>query len=100
MHCLSRPSLLMLLALLIGQWLGVAHAQRHADPDSHPAQDVESVCVYCLHASGLDAALPASAASRVAWVAGVVIGETPLARATMAAGNTAPPIRGPPHILV
>jgi hypothetical protein len=42
-----RP-LLLLLALMAGQWLVVAHAH------DHPAVAVDQVCMLCVHAPGLD----------------------------------------------
>jgi disulfide bond formation protein DsbB len=89
--------LVLVLALLAGQWLTVAHAHAHAEHDAHPALTFEQTCTYCLHASGADGGALPCTASTATWA-----GQT---EAPHSFGSFAPPgtharlqqIRGPPH---
>ena len=58
-----RP-LLLLLALVAGQWLAVAHAHEH------PAVAVDPICELCVHAAGLGTAVPVCAPAGFEWSAG------------------------------
>lgn len=85
-----RP-LLLLLALLAGQWLAVAHAH------DHPAIAVDQVCALCVHAPGLDTpplaaagagvVVDAQAATLPAGVAG-----TPCKAVVLVLRNRGPPV--------
>ncbi|MGB1561179.1 MAG: hypothetical protein ACPHN2_06725 [Sinimarinibacterium flocculans] len=48
MRRLLPKHLLLILTLVFGQWLAVAHAHEHA------ALSVDQVCQICLHAPGID----------------------------------------------
>jgi hypothetical protein len=84
-------SLLLLLALLAGQWLAVAHAHEH------PALTVDQACALCVHVPGLDdAALAATAAAIAAdaHVGGVTaaLRPAPRGRAPSVLRNRGPPV--------
>ncbi|MDP9140009.1 MAG: hypothetical protein M3O62_04360 [Pseudomonadota bacterium] len=81
---------LLILALLVGQWLMVAHTH------SHPAIELEQACEICVHASGVasgalagkPAALPLAPKSEAPLIA-----VTPVLQ-TVAVAQAR--IRGPP----
>jgi hypothetical protein len=78
-----RP-LLLLLALLAGQWLAVAHAH------DHPAIAVDQVCALCVHAPGLDT--PPLAAAGACVIADAQAGDAPT-------GIAGTPCNGVPLVL-
>lgn len=91
-----RPTLprlfLFALALILGQWLTLAHAGEH--PALAPHDDAG--CELCLHVHQLGAALPASSPAPLAAAGPVAF----VVRATSAAHADATsdyPIRGPPR---
>ena len=86
-----RPSsLLLALALLLGQWLVLAH------DFEHPALADDANCQICVHAQGLDGGAPASAPALALaiTVAGAPLALVPAAPALPAAASY--DIRGPP----
>ncbi len=87
----TRQSLLLVMALLLGQWLAFAH-------DSlHPAIGADVHCQLCAHVQSLASGLPASN-TQVSFVA--FAHEAPqaaVALVTYASPRRACPIRGPPE---
>ncbi len=86
---------LLILALVLGQWLGFAHGFKHVD-----AAPAEAPCEMCLYAHGLDDALPPSAPATLARPGAVH--EAPAAKAiacVVRLAAAAHPIRGPPVLL-
>jgi hypothetical protein len=91
---MHRPSsfrlLLLALALVLGQWLSLAHDFQH------PALKVDAACQICVHAQGLDGGALAPVVHLPSQFA---IGEAPGTVAAMVA-SLAPQarirIRGPP----
>ena len=85
----------MLLALLLGQWLAVAHGFLHP---ATAAPDVQ--CELCLHAQGMDsgavAALPQQAVPQSTQEAPLVALLAPV----LTPASRHCPIRGPPSSLV
>lgn len=81
---------LLILTLLVGQWLVVAHTH------SHPAIELEQACEVCVHAAGIGsgalagqpAALPHAPKSEAPLIASVAVVQT----AVVAQAR----IRGPP----
>jgi hypothetical protein len=81
---------LLILTLLVGQWLAVAHTH------SHPALELEQVCEVCVHAAGIGSgalvgqppALPLAPKSEAPLIAVATVVET----AVVAQAR----IRGPP----
>ncbi|WP_341921649.1 hypothetical protein [Hydrocarboniphaga effusa] len=88
------PHCLLLFALLLTQWLSVAHALEH------PALEPEKACAICSFDAGLDSAAPLPAAPVIAHSlsieAPVAIAATPSAERRRAR----PRARAPPSILV
>ncbi|MFT4046053.1 MAG: hypothetical protein QM661_05075 [Solimonas sp.] len=87
-----RPaqSLLLVLALALGQWLALAHSFEH------PALHADAVCQICAHAQGLDGAALTPVFSLPAAVA---VAEAPSIGIVLPARAAAPriyDIRGPP----
>lgn len=83
---------LLVLALVLGQWLGFAHGFKHA---GLPA--AESTCEMCLYAHGLDDALPS--APPPLFVRAAAVHEIPVGKAIAFVTRLAAadyPIRGPP----
>ncbi|MBI2383094.1 MAG: hypothetical protein HYV18_03370 [Gammaproteobacteria bacterium] len=87
-----RP-LLLLLALTLGQWLSFAHAAQH------PALAVDQPCPVCLHAQGLDGALP-PAKPVLPAISGAARPVPPPPRRAAVAPLRRCTIRGPPLPLV
>lgn len=84
---------LLILALVLGQWLGFAHGFKHSGLAA-----TETVCEMCVAAHGLDDALPASEPPRFKPAASH---EVPAAVVFVSTGSQArvdPPIRGPPAL--
>lgn len=82
---------LLILALVLGQWLGFAHGFKHAGLAA-----TETVCEMCVAAHGLDDALPAAEPPRFEPA---TAHESPTVSAfvsTSAQARLDPPIRGPP----
>lgn len=85
-------TMLFALALILGQWLTLAHASEH------PALSTEKAgCELCLHVHQLGAAAPAPGVAQVA----IAAHEAPAA--TIPAATPTPslrhyPIRGPPRL--
>ncbi len=81
---------LLILTLLVGQWLAVAHTH------SHPALELEQACEICVHAAGIGSgalvgkapALPLAPKSEAPLVAVTAVIQTAVVAQTR--------IRGPP----
>ncbi|WP_234981629.1 hypothetical protein [Fontimonas thermophila] len=81
---------LFILALVLSQWLAIAHAA------AHPALALDLDCAICLHAQGHHGALPGAAPTLPPTPAlGAVPEAAPPAR-TCTAAPVHQPIRGPP----
>ena len=88
----ALQKILLVLALVLGQWLGFAHGFKHADGVLSDAP-----CEMCLYAHGLDNTLPPAAAASLARLG--TTHEAPLAKAVVFVARLAAadyPIRGPP----
>ena len=87
------PPFLLLFALLLTQWLSVAHALEH------PALEPDKACAICLFDAGLDSAAPLPAAPVIAHSFGIeaplAITATPIAELQRAR----PRARAPPSFL-
>lgn len=83
---------LLVLALVLGQWLGFAHGFKHSE-----GVVAEQGCELCLNAHGLDDLLPAAGAEpRAPWAARHETVPPVAAAACARRCSTDPPIRGPP----
>ena len=83
----------LLLALVLGQWLTVAHAFLHpvtAGPDTH--------CEFCLHGPGLDSGTVATPAKLVVVPVSTDIVELPVLFVVTSFAPGAHSIRGPPSL--
>lgn len=86
---------LLILALVLGQWLGIAHGFQHVDGNL-----ADAPCEMCLYAHGLDDALPPAAPAQAASPTATheaPPGKTCTNVARLAAADY--PIRGPPALL-
>lgn len=88
----SPRLLLFALALIMGQWLTLAHAVEHPAL----ASGGEATCDLCLHAHQLGAALPA-ASPTLLIVAGHAVFMPSAVSAAHAVAGSHYPIRGPPR---
>lgn len=87
------PQFLLLFALLLTQWLSVAHAFEH------PALSSDQNCAICLFDAGLDSAAPLPAAAVITHSFGV---EAPVAIGTTSVAElqrARPRARAPPSFL-
>lgn len=94
MRLRAPKSLLLALALVLGQWLVLAHAFEH------PALQADALCQICAHAQGLDGAALSPA---LPLPPALVHAEVPAGDATqapLAAPFTAYDIRGPPAFAI
>lgn len=85
-----RSSLLLTLALVLGQWLVLAHAFEH------PALAKDAACQICIHAQGLDGAALSVAPAAATLTATVEVPAAPPYRAPSYAALSSYDIRGPP----
>lgn len=86
-------TMLFALALILGQWLALAHASEH------PAlQPDKAGCELCLHVHQLGTAAPAGSAAPVAITAHEAPSLAVAPRATRGAPPRLHPIRGPPRL--
>lgn len=95
MHTPLLQKSLLILALALGQWLGIAHGFQHVD--GVPA---DTPCEMCLYAHGLDNALPTAAPAQL--TRRCAAHEAPIAKAVICITRLAAadyPIRGPPVLL-
>ncbi|HVT36854.1 MAG TPA: hypothetical protein VHE37_14785 [Nevskiaceae bacterium] len=84
----------MLLALLLGQWLNLAHGFIHpvdAGPDAH--------CQMCLHAQGMDSGAIAPVTHLPPLAVSHEIPALPLRRAVISIAADGHRIRGPPLLV-
>lgn len=94
MRLRTPKSLLLALALVLGQWLVLAHAFEH------PALQADALCQICAHAQGLDGAALSPA---LPLPTALAHGEAPAGaatRSTLAAPLAAYDIRGPPAFAI
>lgn len=83
-------SLLLTLALVLGQWLVLAHAFEH------PALVKDNSCQICIHAQGLDGAALSVTPVPATLTATVEVPAAPLYLAPFRAVFSSYDIRGPP----
>ena len=95
MRRFAPRTLLLALALALGQWLAVAHSFEH------PALQADAVCQICAHAQGLDGG---ALAPKISLPSQFALAEAPAIAATLparAAATRRYNIRGPPaHAIV
>ncbi|PPE75939.1 hypothetical protein C3942_03395 [Solimonas fluminis] len=91
MRVRTHHSLLLALALLLGQWLAFAHELQH------PALGADVDCQLCVHAHNLASGAPAAAAAQAfaQYTQESPAAATPVA--VVAAQRRLHPIRGPPE---
>ncbi|MGH8444490.1 MAG: hypothetical protein ACREVL_04435 [Solimonas sp.] len=91
-----RParSLMLTLALVLGQWLVLAHAFEH------PALQADALCQICAHAQGLDGG---ALAPKLTLPHTSALAEAPVVAAALparAGTHKAYDIRGPPQLAI
>lgn len=86
-----RHQFIFTLALLLGQWLNLAHAYEH------PALSADPHCEICLHAQGLDSAAVAAAISDLSIAPPIADSRAPATRAAHVLVVAPCSIRGPPR---
>ncbi|MGQ0619051.1 MAG: hypothetical protein ACT4QA_03890 [Panacagrimonas sp.] len=86
-----RHQVIFALALLLGQWLNLAHAYEH------PALSADLHCEICLHAQGLDSGAVAAALSDLSIPPPIVDSRVPAVRAAHVRHVAPCSIRGPPR---
>ena len=87
------PQCLLLFALLLTQWLSVAHALEH------PALSPEKACAICLFDSGLDSAAPLPIAPVIAQSFSIEAPVATTATSVAELQRARPRARAPPSIL-
>ena len=87
------PPFLLLFALLLTQWLSVAHALEH------PALEPEKACAICLFDSGLDSAAPLPTTPLVAHSFGIEAPRAITAGTIAELQRARPRARAPPSFL-